>query len=89
MYWTSNSVVRAFARSRGEDRRLGQDVALRIHVLMRGANGPGRGYAGSRPGAAWRIQRCLAIQQEIHAVLFQLDRIRSVIRDSMDDFDRG
>ena len=55
---------------------------------MRGANGLGADTQDR--GLARRADPEMpAIQQEIHAVFFQLDRIRSVIRDSLDDFDRG
>src|ERR1700682_5597898 len=55
---------------------------------MRGANGLGadaqdRGLAGRAD------PEMPAVQQEIHAMLFELNRIRSVVRDALHDFNRG
>ena len=78
----------AFAGGRREDGRFGQDVALRIHVFVRGANGFGAN-AQDRGLARRANPEMPVVQQEIDAVLFQLDRIGRVVRDALHDFDRG
>ena len=76
----------AFASCGSEDGRIGERVALRIHVIARGAHRFGadaedRGLARSaNPEMAF-------VEQEIHAVLFELNRVGIGIRNALDDFD--
>ena len=76
----------AFARGGSEDRRVGERVALRVHVFARGAHGFGANAQNG--GLARRANPEMApVEQEIDAVLFELDRIWLGFRDALHDFD--
>ena len=76
----------AFARGRRKNRRIGQRVALAVHEIARRAN-------CLRPNPQDRcLSRCAdpqmpLVQQKIHAMIFQLNRIRIRVRHALHHFD--
>ena len=61
---------------------------MRIHVFVRGANGL-RADAQDRRLARRANPEMPVVQQEIDAVLFELNRVGSVVRNALHHFDRG
>ena len=78
----------AFAGRGRENRRVGECVALRVHEIARGANRFGANAQDGRLARRANPQVAL-VEQEIDAVLFQLNRIGLRFRHALDHFDRA
>ncbi len=75
----------AFAGSGREDGRVGERVALGVHVIARGADG--FGADAQDRGLARRANPEMAlVEQKIDAVLFELNRIGIGVWNALDDF---
>ena len=78
----------AFARGGRENRRVGERVALAVHVIAGGALGFGADAQDG--GLARRANPEMAmVEQEIDAVLFELDGVGSGLVNFLQDFDFG
>src|SRR6266567_2849238 len=77
---------RAFAGGGREHGCVSERVALAVHEFARGANGFGANAENGRLARRSNPQVAL-IEQEINAVLFELDREGRTLRDFLDDLD--
>src|SRR6266403_4832765 len=79
---------RAFAGGGGEHGRVGKRVALAIHEFARGADGLGANAEDGSLAGRSNPQMAL-IEQEIDAMLFELDGEGRAFRNFLDDLDLG